>query len=165
VILDRDGVINEVRKNYVRNSAEVSFINGSIDAINQLILKNINVVVASNQSCVGRGLVSEKELAHITSFMNSKFIKGLDFFYCMHSPDVNCECRKPKGGLINEIKSKYPGPYLFVGDNVSDFEASQISGVDFALVKTGYGEKFSIQLTQKCRIYNSLFDCVSNDNI
>lgn len=162
IILDRDGVINKLKKNYVKSIEEVDLINGSVDAINKLLLKGFNVVVASNQSCVGRGIISKDELNDITNLINSKFTKKIDFFYCLHEPDENCDCRKPKGGLINKIKSIYDGPYLFVGDNITDFAASENSKVDFALVKTGYGRKFSLQLNKKCIIYKNLFSLVES---
>ena len=160
VILDRDGVINELNQNYVKSVEEVKLIHGSTDAVNKLLSKGINVVVASNQSCVGRGIISVNELKNITNLINSKFIRKIDFFYCMHDPKKNCACRKPKNGLINQIKSVYTGPYLFVGDNMSDFVASKNSNIDFALVETGYGKRFSSDLYKKCSIYKNLSDMV-----
>lgn len=165
IILDRDGVINEVNKNYIKSVAELNFISGSIDAINRLLLNNTNVVVASNQSCVGRGIITQKDLNSITDYINSRLAKKIDFFYCTHSPKKKCKCRKPNPGLINQIKLKNIGPYLFVGDNISDFEASQSACIDFALVRTGYGNEFMDKLTKKCKIYNNLNDLVQSSKI
>ena len=160
IILDRDGVINKLRKDYVKSVSEIEFINRSIEAINILLSLQINVIVASNQSCVGRGIISKIELDKITTHINSKLIKNIDFNYCVHRPEDQCECRKPKAGLINLIKSTNDGPFLFVGDNISDYYASKSACVDFALVKTGYGVKFASKLQKKCQIYNDLFNLV-----
>lgn len=145
IILDRDGVINKVKEDYVKIPAELQFITGSIAAINDLVEKNYNVVVASNQSVVGRGLITEVQLFEIERKINRSLKFPIKFYYCLHHPRDLCLCRKPNVGLLDKIKSDYVGEFLFIGDNVSDYGAAKAADIDFWYVKTGYGSVFSQQ--------------------
>ena len=155
IILDRDGVINFVRKNYVKSIDELEFIPGSIKAINML-LSHFNVVVASNQAGIGKGIFGEKELCDIERDINSKLERNIEFYYCKHQIQDNCNCRKPEPGMLLEIKLKYPGPYLFIGDNKTDFWAAKNAKVDFYFVKTGYGDKHHHLVPNENLIFENL---------
>ena len=94
IILDRDGVINEVRDEYVKTKNDLKYITGSINAINKLLSK-CEVAVASNQAGVGKGLLSYEDLSLINSDINGQLSRDIDFFYCTHlhgsNPTINVE--------------------------------------------------------------------------
>ena len=156
IILDRDGVINQVRGDYVKSPDEIRYIRGSISAINFLISRNFNVVVASNQAVVGKKIISHEQLNKITDCINSKLIKKIDFYYCTHSADENCQCRKPKPGLLRMIKDKLSGPNDFIGDNKTDWQAAREANIDFMLVQTGYGNLYQHELNNSCTVIPDL---------
>jgi D-glycero-D-manno-heptose 1,7-bisphosphate phosphatase len=148
VILDRDGVINHDSENYIKTPDEWMAINKSPEAIAALSQAGFTVVIASNQSGIGRGLFDGEMLAHI----HAKLIDTVEaaggkidgIFFCPHHPDEKCACRKPKPGLINaiehefEISAKKIGAY-FVGDTLKDIELANNTGCHPILVKTGKG--------------------------
>lgn len=147
IILDRDGVLNEYRRDYVKSRSEFQWIDGSQSALRRL-LKYYSVEIASNQSAVGRGIISLKQLKLIDDYiyLSAGICRSqLIINYCMHTPAENCECRKPRPGLINAIlkrKNILPAETIFIGDNETDFEAAKAAQVNFAYVKTGLGTCF-----------------------
>jgi len=110
VILDRDGVINEDSASYIKNPNEWIPIPQSLEAIALLKQNNFHVVIATNQSGVGRGLYDISTLNQI----HNKMIKMLQdvggaidaIFYCTHTDEDDCNCRKPKMGMLEEIEKK-----------------------------------------------------------
>lgn len=156
IILDRDGVINQARSDYVKSVDELQLIRGAISAINFLISHNYNVVVASNQAVVGKNLISREQLDIITDCINSKLIKKIDFYYCTHRADEGCHCRKPKPGLLCTIRENLPGPYVFIGDNKTDWQAARDADMEFILVQTGYGNLYRRELDNSCTIIPNL---------
>lgn len=165
VILDRDGVINFESDNYIRSPEEWIPIPGSLEAIARLSQQGFKVVVATNQSGLGRGYYDERTLARIHDKMTNAIgdaggrLAGI--FYCPHTPDQNCVCRKPKPGLITQIghqlqldTRKAP----FVGDSIRDLEAARAGGCIPVLVKTGNGRKSLKKLTFSARVYEDLLD-------
>lgn len=144
IILDRDGVINEDADDYIKSAAEWQPIEGSLEAIVRLRHADYRVVVASNQSGIGRGLFDYDALFAIHDKMNRMLadlgarIDGI--FFCPHAPDAGCNCRKPKTGLLASI-SRRTGQSLkgvpFVGDSLSDVQAAQAAGAAPILVATG----------------------------
>src|SRR5579859_2223636 len=110
-ILDRDGVINKESDAYIKSPEEWIPIPGSLDAIARLTKAGYTVVVASNQSGVGRGLFDLKTLDAIHARMQAEIAKAggrLDgIFYCPHKPEDGCDCRKPKTGLFKQITERY----------------------------------------------------------
>lgn len=142
LILDRDGVINQDSPQYIKSPAEWHAIPGSLEAIADLNRAGIKVVVASNQSGVGRGYFTAETLALIHKKMVTELAKlggHLDgIYYCPHHPATNCNCRKPKPGLLLNILHDFkiePKDTLVVGDSLRDIEAAQASGCDSVLVK------------------------------
>ena len=148
VILDRDGVINRDRADYVKTPAELDFIPGSLEAIAALTQAGYGVVVATNQSGVGRGLLSEQDLdaihAKLETAVQAAGGRLLGVFVCPHAPDTGCACRKPRAGLLQQIAT-WAGIDLIgvpvVGDAVRDLEAARSVGALPILVRTGHGEK------------------------
>jgi len=146
VILDRDGVINEESDAYIKTPGEWIPIPGSLDAIGRLTQAGFTVVVASNQSGLGRGLFDQKALDAITARMQAELAKAggrLDgIYYCPHKPEDHCDCRKPKTGLFRQIAAHYRVDMQGVpaiGDSARDLVAAESAGARPILVKTGRG--------------------------
>src|SRR3954464_6158495 len=104
VLLDRDGVINEDSPNYIRGPSDWRPIPGSLDAIARLNRAGRKLAVCSNQSAIGRGLLAAADLAAIDRTMiaaieaSGGHLDGI--YYCVHSPEEQCACRKPAPGLL-----------------------------------------------------------------
>jgi len=146
IILDRDGVINYDSDEYIKSAEEWQPIPGSLDAIARLHHAGYHVVVASNQAGIARGKFDIDSLNDIHQKMHRLLgqyggvINAV--FFCPHGPDDNCECRKPKPGLLLEVakrlRTTLEGVYT-VGDKLTDLEAASAAGAIPVLVKTGYG--------------------------
>ena len=104
VFLDRDGVINLNSSDYIKSWSEFKFIPRSIEAVKELRLKGFNVIIITNQSVINRKMVSGKGLDYILTMMKNEIRSGggliHDIFFCPHTPEDNCNCRKPKPGLM-----------------------------------------------------------------
>jgi D-glycero-D-manno-heptose 1,7-bisphosphate phosphatase len=146
VILDRDGVINEDSVHYVKSVDEWLPIPGSIDAISRLSKAGFTVAVATNQSGLGRGFFSLDDLevmhAKLTDLVSEQGGEIAGIFYCPHTPEENCNCRKPKSGLIEAIEhelniSAHHAP--FIGDSLRDLQCGLNKNCVPILVKTGNG--------------------------
>jgi D-glycero-D-manno-heptose 1,7-bisphosphate phosphatase len=146
VFLDRDGVINRDRSDFVKSWAEFEFLPGVLDALQLLAATPYVIVVVSNQSAIGRGLVEMETVDEIHSRMLQAIQQAggrLEaIYYCPHSPEVNCPCRKPKPGLLHQVAEELgldlSRSYL-VGDSVRDLAAARAAGVQPILVLTGHG--------------------------
>jgi D-glycero-D-manno-heptose 1,7-bisphosphate phosphatase len=148
VILDRDGVINFDSAKFIKSPDEWKPIPGSLEAIAQLNKNGYRVVVASNQSGVGRGLLDMATLNAIHAKMHkalSQFGGHIDaVFYCPHAADSQCECRKPKPGLLRQIADRFHVDLKGVpaiGDSLRDLQAADAVGALPILVETGKGKK------------------------
>jgi D-glycero-D-manno-heptose 1,7-bisphosphate phosphatase len=148
VILDRDGVINFDSDAYIKAPEEWKPIPGSLDAIARLTQAGYHVVVATNQSGVGRGLFEMATLNAIHDKMHRAVgLAGgrIDaVFFCPHAPDAGCGCRKPKAGLYEEIGRRFNTSLKdipCIGDSQHDLEAATSAGAQPVLVLTGNGEK------------------------
>lgn len=148
VFLDRDGVINEDRPDYVKSWEEFRFIRGARAALKKLRLAGIPVVVITNQSVIGRGLVSEEGLAAIHEKMIREIRRaGGDIqkiYFCPHRPEDRCACRKPRIGLLKKAAREMNldlTKCLFVGDSLKDIQAGNRAGCPTLLVQTGQGKE------------------------
>ena len=148
IILDRDGVINKDSDAFVKNAAEWIPIQGSIAAIARLSKAGFTIVVTTNQSGLGRGLfqVSDLEAMHKKMHTMVKAAGGeiTAVVYCPHHPDEDCDCRKPKAGLITQIEQQLNTSAkgaITIGDSLRDLEAGLEKGCIPLLVKTGKGQK------------------------
>jgi len=148
VILDRDGVINFDSAQFIKSPAEWKPIPGSLDAIARLNQSGYKVVVATNQSGVGRSLFDMDTLNSIHEKMHKMlFAVGgrLDaIFYCPHTADSDCDCRKPKPGMFKRISETMNANLKGVpaiGDSLRDLQACAAVGCLPILVHTGKGEK------------------------
>ena len=141
IFLDRDGVINEEKKDYVKNLKEFKIIDGSLQAIELLKKNNFRVVVITNQSAINRGLLSVEKLNEIHDFLKSKLLElntTLDgIYFCPHTPNENCMCRKPKPGLFEQAMSELDiniKDSLMIGDSQTDIDAANKIGCKSILV-------------------------------
>lgn len=150
IILDRDGVINYDSDEYIKSPEEWVPIPGSLEAIARLNRAGYTVVVASNQSGVGRRLFDLQTLRRVHEKMQHELarvggkIEGI--FFCPHTPDDHCDCRKPKPGLFKQITQQFHcdlhGVYA-VGDSLRDVEAARAVGALPILVRTGKGSRIA----------------------
>ena len=144
VILDRDGTINRASDEFVKSPEEWLPLPGSLEAISRLNHAGFHVVLATNQSGLGRGLFDMAALNAVHSHMVKMVAAAggrIDaIFYCPHAPDEGCTCRKPAPGLLHQIQDRY-GIDLhgvpYVGDSLRDMQAAQAAGCAPHLVLTG----------------------------
>jgi D-glycero-D-manno-heptose 1,7-bisphosphate phosphatase len=145
-ILDRDGTINEDSLEYIKSPEEWQPMPGALEAIARLNHAGWHVVVASNQSGLGRGLFDVATLNAMHAKMHTMLaaVGGrIDaVFYCPHAPDEKCRCRKPESGLFEQIGERY-GVDLknvpAVGDTPRDVVAAVAVGCEAHMVLTGKG--------------------------
>lgn len=148
VVLDRDGVINRDRADYVKTPEELVFLPGSLSAIAALGRAGFGVVVATNQSGVGRGLLDAADLGAIHDRLQAEVSAAgghlAGIFVCPHAPDAGCACRKPRPGLLERFAHwahVAPVAMTVVGDAARDLEAARAVGARAVLVRTGHGEQ------------------------
>ena len=148
VILDRDGTINHDSDQYIKSPAEWKPLPGSLEAIARLTQRGWRCVVATNQSGLSRGLFDMATLNAIHAELHRAVVQAggrIDaIFFCPHAADANCECRKPKPGLLREIGARMDVELAgvpMVGDALRDLEAAAAVGCKPYLVLTGKGKK------------------------
>ena len=141
-LLDRDGVLN-IDKDYLHRAEDVEWVPGSLEAVAWLTVHGFKVVVVTNQSGVARGFFTEDTVRKLHDWMQEEVKKSggeiAAFYYCPHLPgaavkqyDVDCECRKPKPGMImhalRDFSVQSDNAFL-IGDNPRDVEAAEAAGV------------------------------------
>ncbi len=148
IILDRDGVINHDSDAYIKSPQEWRPLAGSLEAIARLGKAGYRVVVASNQSGVGRGLFDLATLGAIHAKMHQAVAAAggrLDaVFFCPHAADASCRCRKPAPGMLEEILRRFhveADSVMMIGDALRDLQAADAVGIKPVLVLTGKGRK------------------------
>jgi len=148
IILDRDGVINFDSDQFIKSPEEWKPIPGSLEAIARLNQAGYRVVVSTNQSGVGRGLFDMPTLNAIHDKMHKACaLVGARIdavFFCPHSADSHCNCRKPKTGMLEEIEARYNvslSGVPAVGDSLRDLQSAATIGAQPYLVLTGKGVK------------------------
>jgi D-glycero-D-manno-heptose 1,7-bisphosphate phosphatase len=148
IVLDRDGTINHDSDHFIKSPDEWRPIPGSLEAIARLNHAGYRVVVATNQSGIGRGLFGMATLNAIHDKMHRALAQvggRIDaIFYCPHSADATCDCRKPKPGLLREAGRRFNVDMTgvpVIGDGLRDLQAAESVGSQPMLVLTGKGEK------------------------
>ncbi|HWQ39281.1 MAG TPA: D-glycero-beta-D-manno-heptose 1,7-bisphosphate 7-phosphatase [Burkholderiales bacterium] len=169
VILDRDGVINFDSEQFIKSPEEWKPIPGSLEAIASLNHAGYRVVIASNQSGIGRGLFDMGTLNAINDKMHRALANvggRIDaVFYCPHAADDNCGCRKPKPGMLLEIGQRFNadlGEVPAIGDSLRDLQAAAAAGAQPVLVLTGKGRKTQAAggLPPRTRVFADLAEAV-----
>lgn len=175
IILDRDGVINQDSEHYIKSPDEFILINNSIEALFKLYNNKVNIFVATNQSGINRKYYSLDIYLDITNKLLNKISKYNKFntnniiqaiYYCPHTPDENCNCRKPKTGMIDKIKAHHNLDLehtAFIGDTLRDLEAAYNAGCKYLfLVKTGKGEYTNNKYDLKNLFNNNYYGCFAD---
>jgi len=135
VFLDRDGVINKERKDYVKSVKEFQILDNISKAIKMLKEEGFLVIVITNQSAINRGLISIETLNEIHNYLQ-KILKENntsidDFYFCPHRPDENCQCRKPNPGMLVKAAQEHDidmNQSFMIGNSLTDIQAAQKSG-------------------------------------
>ncbi|MBV8049188.1 MAG: D-glycero-beta-D-manno-heptose 1,7-bisphosphate 7-phosphatase [Paludibacterium sp.] len=167
VILDRDGVINQDRDDFVKSPAEWVPLPDSLEAIANLTQDGWRVVVATNQSGIGRGLFD----MHALNGMHEKMHRLVGqaggridaVVFCPHTRNDQCRCRKPEPGMVLEIAERFhvrPETLPMIGDSLRDLQAIDAVGGLPILVKTGKGQKTLAggDLPERTRVFDNLYD-------
>ncbi|MDQ6964662.1 MAG: HAD-IIIA family hydrolase, partial [Mariprofundales bacterium] len=138
-------------RDYILSPQQWRAIPGALHAIATLTRRRIPVAVASNQSAVGRGMITHEQFAAIRATMEQQIAAAGGALatqaYCFHTPDDSCDCRKPKPGLIRQILTTLhsnPDETIMIGDSLRDIEAALAAGVAAALVISGHHESESL---------------------
>lgn len=170
IFLDRDGVIIENRTSYVRSWADVFIFPQALKALSALSQASFRIIIVTNQSVIGRGIITQEEADHINTRLIDKITLAggrIDsVFMCPHTPSQDCSCRKPKPGLLIKASHKLSLDLknsLIFGDALSDLKAGQNAGLkQTILVRTGRGhEQAQLKEAQNLLpfpIYDTLFD-------
>jgi D-glycero-D-manno-heptose 1,7-bisphosphate phosphatase len=148
VLLDRDGVINYDSDDFIKSPEEWLPIEGSLEAIALLNEHGFKVVVITNQSGLARGLFNTATLEKIHAKMQrmsaEKGGKIDAIYFCPHGPDDDCNCRKPKPGLLRAFADDNNvnlNGIAVIGDSLRDLQSAEAVGASPILVKTGKGEQ------------------------
>lgn len=148
IVFDRDGVINADSPDYIKSPDEWHALPHALHALARLYKAGYKLVIATNQSGIARKLFDEKILEKI----HKKMLKEIEnaggkieaIFICPHGPEDNCDCRKPKPGLLIKIGKHFhlaPSRILTIGDSLRDIQAAKTFGAKAVLVLTGNGKK------------------------
>lgn len=146
VLLDRDGVLNKECESFIKNPSDLIMIEGSAKAIADLNMAGHQVALITNQSVVGRGIISQNMLDRIHDALRTELAKEgghLDaIFSCTDPPWKTTDRRKPGAGMLNEALSQFRGVAAetpMIGDSLRDLQAATAAGCQRILVRTGNG--------------------------
>jgi D,D-heptose 1,7-bisphosphate phosphatase len=156
IFLDRDGVINKNRSDYVKNISELEIFPNIAELIKKLKDFGFLVIVITNQSAINRGLTTHKNINKIhqaiQNFLQKKETSIDSFYYCPHRPDENCICRKPKPGLIiqasNELKIDLNSSWM-IGDNDSDIKSGELAGCNSIKINSTFNLDDAVNMIKK----------------
>ncbi len=148
LILDRDGVINQDSDDYIKSPDEWLPIPGSLKAISNANRAGFRVIVVTNQSGLARGMFDINTMNAMHKKLHKKLARVGGrieaIFFCPHKPDAGCNCRKPKSGMLDEIRKRLNislEKVWYVGDSYTDVQAARAAGAIPILVSTGKGER------------------------
>jgi D-glycero-D-manno-heptose 1,7-bisphosphate phosphatase len=174
IILDRDGVIIENRENYVRSWADVEIYPQALHALASASRSIYKIVIITNQAGIGKGIIPPQIAVEI----NQQLVQTIEraggridgLYMCPHTPQDECECRKPRPGMILQAKRELSldlAHSWLIGDALSDLQAGRAAGVGrIALVRTGRGAQ-QVQLPEIAnlgpfRLYEDLKDAIQH---
>ncbi len=146
IFVDRDGVLIENCPNYVRHPSHIEVFPQALEACQLITASEYALVVVSNQSAVGRGILTLEQVNALNEKVVALFeragVKVDASYICPHKPEDGCDCRKPKPGMLLRAARDFDLDLehsFLVGDNMTDIEAAVAAGVKGILVKTGMG--------------------------
>jgi len=156
IILGRDGILNKYREDHVKAPTEWVPIPGALEAVARLNHAGWHAVVATNQAGIGRGLIDMASVNAVHTHMNQMLLAQggrLDaVFFCPHTPEDGCSCRKPQPGMMRDIGQRY-GVDLhnvpMVCDTLRDLQAAQAAGCEPHLVRTGRAASLTAEQVQQ----------------
>ncbi len=155
VFLDRDGTLNVEDPNYLTDINKLEIFEESYKAVQLLNEHGFKAIVITNQACVRKGLLEEKELQRINEklkrSLESRNAKLDSIYYCPHHPDDQCLCRKPKTGMIDQAVKDHgvnPKKSFVIGDRIFDMGAGRAAGCRTILVLTGAGRQTLEKVTR-----------------
>ncbi len=160
VFLDRDGTI--IRDpGYLRNFSDIRLLPNTKKALELFAKMNYKIIVITNQSGIARGYFSEDFVKKTHQIINKRVDNLIDaFYFCPHLPQDNCECRKPKTGLIDkaiaDFNIKKEGSYV-IGDKESDIELGLNANIEPILVLSGQGKKYK-PITKASLVFRNLYE-------
>jgi D-glycero-D-manno-heptose 1,7-bisphosphate phosphatase len=144
ILLDRDGTLNVERADYVKSIDELVLLPGALDALGRLSTLAIPIIVITNQSAIGRGIVDRRAIDaihdHLRALVRADGGRIDAFYVCPHHPVERCACRKPQSGLLLAAAADFHLDLthcIFVGDSVTDYAAARAAGCQSVLVRTG----------------------------
>jgi len=144
VVLGRDGVLNEFREGHVTAPGEWVPVPGVLEAVARINHAGWHVVVATNQSGIGRGMIDMSAInavhARMHQLLQAQGGRIDAVFFCPHTPEDGCDCRKPRPGLLLDIARRYGvemGTVPMVGDTLRDLQAAAAAGAEPHLVLSG----------------------------
>ncbi len=144
VILGRDGILNHYREDHVKSPDEWEPIEGALEAVARLHHAGYHVVVATNQSGIGRGMIDMASVnaVHVHMVQRAQAMGGrIDaVFFCPHTPEDRCACRKPLPGMMQDIGDRYGvdlSTVPMVSDTLRDMEAASAAGCPAHLILSG----------------------------
>ncbi len=166
LFLDRDGVIN-IEKNYLHKVEDFEFIDGIFELCKVAKSKDYEIFVVTNQSGIARAYYNEDDFSILTSWMIKEFKKnGIDIvkvYYCPHHPDISgeCECRKPKPGMILKAKNEFNLDLknsILVGDSQRDIDSAYRAGLNKAFL---FDQNSKTKNSNATKIVSSLSEIIS----
>jgi len=150
LFLDRDGTLIK-EKNYLSDPNQVELENGVIEGLSLLKNNGWQFIIITNQSGIGRGYFSQEQFwtvqEKLYALLKKSEISILDCFFCPHTPEDNCSCRKPKPQMVLDALNKYPVPLsrcVFIGDKEADILCANNAGITGIHVQTGHGKTLNI---------------------
>ncbi len=151
VILDRDGtIIKECR--YLSEPDKVELLPGAAAGMRHLRQQGLGLIIATNQSAIGRGFFdwSRLELIHrrLCELLAAEGVELDGIYVCPHLPGDGCSCRKPRPGLLLAAAQALdfePRACFVIGDKACDIELGQAVGATTFLVRTGYGSEVAAE--------------------
>ncbi len=145
VLLDRDGTIN-VERDHLTDPDRIELIDGAAEALRDLAARGFGLVVVTNQSPIGRGMMDRARLAEIherlTRELAARGARLDGIYFCPHHPDAGCACRKPATGMAEQASAEHgfePSECFVVGDSEGDIGLARALGATGILVRTGRG--------------------------
>jgi len=155
IFLDRDGTLNVERADYVKAINELEMLPGALAALCRLSALTVPIIVITNQSVIGRGIVDRAAVDAIHDHLRARVRAGggrLDAFYvCPHHPAARCTCRKPQPGLLLAAAADFQLDLtrcIFVGDSITDYQAARAVSCQPVLVRTGRQARQLVQLAE-----------------